>query len=230
MQEVQEEGEAMPMQQVGAEVAWDVESTERPRTQVGPLSTAGVIVNLVFPFAMLFPIMFLFKPKESAITLPMTLGVAAVTVLLGILPWVIVVPPKTHKLAVFWGTLARVYTEPGIYLLPMMGRKLTVIPTAVQTLEIHRSTVLDRNGNPIVVSGVVTFVITDSIRAAFDVINYRGYLENQAVAVLKRVCSKYPYECRTGKSLQSESEEVSRLLVRDLQEKADAAGGRVLSF
>ncbi len=63
-----------------------------------------------------------------------------------------------------------------------------------------------------------------------DVINYYNYIELQAVAVLKRVCSMYPYECRTGKSLQSESREVSALLVRLLQEKSEAAGARVISY
>src|SRR3989344_6927031 len=63
-----------------------------------------------------------------------------------------------------------------------------------------------------------------------DVINYVNYIELQAVAVLKRVCSMYPYECRTGKSLQSESREVSALLVRLLQEKSEAAGARVISY
>lgn len=61
-------------------------------------------------------------------------------------------------------------------------------------------------------------------------INYSDYVERQAVAVLKRACSLYPYECRTGKSLQSESREVSALLVRLLQEKADVAGAHIISF
>lgn len=63
-----------------------------------------------------------------------------------------------------------------------------------------------------------------------DVAYYSSYIESQALAVLKRACSLYPYECRTGKSLQSESREVSALLVQLLQEKADVAGVRIVSF
>lgn len=63
-----------------------------------------------------------------------------------------------------------------------------------------------------------------------DVANYSKYLEKQSLAVLKRVCSMYPYECHTGKSLQSESAEVSQLMVRLLQEKADVAGARIISY
>ena len=140
----------------------------------------------------------------------------------------------------------------------MFGRTVKTIPTCVQTLDIKKSTVVDRNGNPIVVAGVVTFQIVDSIKAAFgtkpttkhgamarhtvltwrcvcvrvcaDVKDYSNYLERQSLAVLKRVCSMYPYECRSGKSLQSESAEVSAIMVRLLQEKADVAGCRVVSY
>lgn len=63
-----------------------------------------------------------------------------------------------------------------------------------------------------------------------DVKDYSNYLERQSLAVLKRVCSMYPYECRSGKSLQSESAEVSAIMVRLLQEKADVAGCRVVSY
>lgn len=44
---------------------------------------------------------------------------------------------------------------------------MVAIPTSMQTLDIKRATVVDKNGNPIVVSGVVTFQVVDSVRAAF---------------------------------------------------------------
>lgn len=63
-----------------------------------------------------------------------------------------------------------------------------------------------------------------------DVRGYADYLERQSLAVLKRVCSMYPYECKSGKSLQSESAEVSSIMVRLLQEKANVAGCRIVSY
>lgn len=57
----------------------------------------------------------------------------------------------------------------GLHWYPLVGRTVKVIPTAVQNLDIKKSTVVDRNGNPIVVGGVVTFQIVDSIKAAFGV-------------------------------------------------------------
>lgn len=174
-----------------------------PRARVEGMSLVGLFFNLL-----LYPLFFFVPLFTSFYT----------------------VAPQQHVLVTFWGSLAKVAKRPGVYWFPVFGRSMVAIPTSMQTLDIKRATVVDKNGNPIVVSGVVTFQVVDSVRAAFDVINYVNYIELQAVAVLKRVCSMYPYECRTGKSLQSESREVSALLVRLLQEKSEAAGARVISY
>jgi hypothetical protein len=77
------------------------------------------------------------------------------------------VEPQQHVLVIFWGSLVKVVKKPGLYWYLMFGRSVKTIPTCVQTLDIKKSTVVDRNGNPIVVAGVVTFQIIDSVKAAF---------------------------------------------------------------
>lgn len=42
--------------------------------------------------------------------------------------------------------------------------------------------------------------------------------------------SMYPYECKTGKSLQSETGEVCRTMVSLLQERADACGATIIGY
>ncbi len=63
----------------------------------------------------------------------------------------------------------------GMYFFPIFFRGLVHIPTSVQTLDIKKTTVVDRNGNPIVVAGVVTFQVVDSIRAAFGTSNLSSH-------------------------------------------------------
>lgn len=110
------------------------------------------------------------------------------------------------------GKLVSVKRRPGVYWTMPLGRTIIRIPTSAQTLDIKKvstkkvkdislshhvhmqTTVLDKNGNPIVVAGVVTFVLVDTLKAAFDVKNYTHFLERQSLATLKRVCSMYPYE------------------------------------
>jgi len=66
-----------------------------------------------------------------------------------------------------WLIRALTTLRPGLYWFPVFGRSMVAIPTSMQTLDIKRATVVDKNGNPIVVSGVVTFQVVDSVRAAF---------------------------------------------------------------
>jgi len=102
--------------------------------------------------------------------------------------------------------------------------------TRTRTIDIKKTTVVDKNGNPIIVSGVVTYRIVDTIKAAFDIENLDDYMNRQAMATLKKVCSKYPYESKDGVSLQTEANQVSKEMVTFLQEKAKICGAKVLSY
>ncbi len=53
----------------------------------------------------------------------------------------------------------------------------------------------------------------------------------QATAVLKNVCSKYPYDSSTGEAcLRTEADEICNELVRSLQARVRASGAEILSI
>jgi len=140
------------------------------------------------------------------------------------------VQPQEEALILFWGRLNAVKKEAGVHFYPWIGRSIVKISTKVQTIDIKKTTVVDANGNPIIVSGIVTYKIVHTIRAAFDVGNVQDYLERQALACLKKVCSKYPYESKDGHSLQQEQDHVSKQMINVLQRKADLCGAKILSY
>eukprot|EP01090_Pellita_catalonica_P006466 TRINITY_DN16691_c0_g1_i1.p1 TRINITY_DN16691_c0_g1~~TRINITY_DN16691_c0_g1_i1.p1 ORF type:complete len:344 (+),score=50.47 TRINITY_DN16691_c0_g1_i1:49-1032(+) len=156
--------------------------------------------------------------------------VMVLTLFLGMLFGFYTVAPQQHVLIIFFGKLVKVQKNPGLHWYWPFGRSTIAVPICVQTLDIKKSTVVDQNGNPIVVAGVVTFNLVNTTKAALDVKSYEEFLSRQSLAVLKKSCSMYPYEARNGKSLQSESGEVSALMVRLLQRKADLAGANIISF
>jgi len=142
----------------------------------------------------------------------------------------ITINPQEEVLVLFWGKLNKVYKTPGIYWYNLIGRGIVRVSTKTQTIDIKKTTVVDANGNPIIVSGIVTFKIVDTIKSAFDIENANDYMNRQAMATLKKVCSKYPYEAKDGVSLQTEADQVSRKMVELLQEKANICGAKVLSY
>jgi len=140
------------------------------------------------------------------------------------------VQPQEEALILFWGKLNKVIRSPGIGWYPLFGRSIIRISIKTQTVDIKKTTVVDANGNPIIVSGIVTYRVVNTIRAAFDVQNVSDYIERQALATLKKVCSRYPYESKDGHSLHTESENVSKEMIILLQKKADIAGVKIHSY
>jgi regulator of protease activity HflC (stomatin/prohibitin superfamily) len=146
-----------------------------------------------------------------------------------LLSWVIV-HPQEEAVVLSWGKLSRLLQAPGLYWSVIWGRKVIKITTKKQAIDIPRSVVADGNGNPIVVAGVVTYRFVDSKKAALEVESAADFVKTQALAVLKQLCSRYPYEAKEGESLKSEAEEIGREMVALLQKKVAAAGAEVESF
>src|SRR6478736_4671351 len=92
--------------------------------------------------------------------------------------WV-VVSPQDEKLVLVWGSLHKVLRKQGLYFINLWGRSLITISTKRQAMEIHKTTVADHNGNPIIIAGVCTYEVVDSMKAAFSVENYQNFIRTQ---------------------------------------------------
>jgi regulator of protease activity HflC (stomatin/prohibitin superfamily) len=143
----------------------------------------------------------------------------------------LVVSPQQEIVLLRWGRFSRLMQEPGLYWAVLWGRRAIRISTKQQAIEVHRTVVADGNGNPIVVAAVVTFRFVDTRRAALDVEDAPTFVRTQAMAVLKQVASRYPYESATHEtSLKSETEGIAREMRDLLQSKVGVAGAEVVSF
>lgn len=142
----------------------------------------------------------------------------------------ITVHPQEDKIILIWGTLLKVIKSPGLSFINLFGRKVITITTKQQAMEIHKTTVADANANPIIVAGICTFRVVDSIKAALHVEDYHGFVKSQAVAVLKQVASKYPYESPDGHGLKDEAEKISKEMITILSQKVEQAGVEIISY
>jgi len=143
----------------------------------------------------------------------------------------IVVSPQEEVVLLRWGRFSRLMREPGLSWVTLWGRKAIRISTKQQAIEVHRTVVADGNGNPILAAAVVTFRFVDSRRAALDVEDAPAFVRTQAMAVLKQVASRYPYESAThATSLKSETAVIAGEMREILQSKVQVAGAEVVSF
>ncbi len=107
-------------------------------------------------------------------------------------------------------------------------RKLSL---KAMTLNNDKQKVNDEEGNPIEISVVVIWRITNTARAVFNVDNYMAYLSTQCDAAIRQVARQYPYDVSTSgdeKSLRGSAQEIADVLKGEIQMRADMAGIEIL--
>lgn len=143
-----------------------------------------------------------------------------------------IVNPREEMVILRFGKYVTTLKTQGIRYIHPVGRNLRRISTRDTTLDIATTTVVERNGNPILISAVVVYRVENSMKAALEVEDHNRFIADQASAVVKRVSSTFPYESadHSEPCLKVESEEVTQAYVAELQEAVDPAGIRVLGF
>ena len=168
--------------------------------------------------------------RSAANPLSLILGILFFPITL-LTSWVIV-HPQEEKIILIWGKLSKLLVDPGLYWVNIWGRKVLPVSTKRQTLDLARTVVADGNGNPIMIAAVVTYQYVDSIKVVLEVgrKDAHDFVKTQAMAVLKQIASKYPYESPEGHSLKAEAQAIGKEMVAALQVKVEPAGTKVEAF
>lgn len=91
----------------------------------------------------------------------------------------------------------------------------------------------DKAGNPIEIAAVVVWRVEDTFAACFQVENYSDYVNTQSESALRHLASAYPYDSweegdEHAVSLRGNIDVVSEALERELQERLNKAGVKVV--
>ena len=88
----------------------------------------------------------------------------------------------------------------------------------------------DKSGNPIMMGCVVVWRVKDTAKAIFAVENYYEYVQVQSDCAVRDVGCQFPYESDNENEicLRSGSEEISKVLVKELSERLRPAGIEVM--
>jgi len=157
------------------------------------------------------------------------------------------VEQNTEVVTLHCGAYSGVYRQPGCFFLNPCGVEKIVVSKAKISIDLPNTKVIDLNGNPLIVSGVVVYYWSDTRKAALDIAAREMFVSNQAQAVLKSIVSQYPYEHLEDKSdsdteshsqeehdnkpcLKTDAQTITDHLVRTLQHRVDIAGAKVDSF
>jgi regulator of protease activity HflC (stomatin/prohibitin superfamily) len=150
-------------------------------------------------------------------------------VVLGALHGFIIVQPNQAKVAVFLGRYMGTVRRSGFHFVnPLTIRRN--LSLRIRNLDTDVLKVNDANGNPIEISAVITWQVQDAAQAAFDVEDYKGFVDIQAETAVRHVASVFPYDSyeEGQESLRGAADRVIATLQADLQERLDVAGVAVV--
>ena len=113
-----------------------------------------------------------------------------------------------------------------------IGKKISL---KAMTLRNDKQKINDELGNPIEIGINVFWKIENTAKAVFNVDNYVEYLSTQADSALRNVVRLYPYDTSDDGnsdenqiSLRGSSQEIADVLEKELQEKVEIAGIKII--
>ena len=162
---------------------------------------------------------------------PIQLVVGIVLLLVSLVPMasVIVVSPGMTSVRQFFGRYIGTVRRTGLVLVPPFtnGKKVSV---KVHNFETNELKVNDADGNPINISAIVVWQVSDTARAVFSIEDYEEFIKTQSEAALRHVATIHPYdEPAAGEtSLRGGTDKVSGELAHEVAERVALAGLEII--
>eukprot|EP00011_Vannellida_sp_DIVA3-517-6-12_P001570 CAMPEP_0114628078 /NCGR_PEP_ID=MMETSP0168-20121206/12630_1 /TAXON_ID=95228 ORGANISM="Vannella sp., Strain DIVA3 517/6/12" /NCGR_SAMPLE_ID=MMETSP0168 /ASSEMBLY_ACC=CAM_ASM_000044 /LENGTH=306 /DNA_ID=CAMNT_0001839439 /DNA_START=24 /DNA_END=941 /DNA_ORIENTATION=- len=130
-----------------------------------------------------------------------------------------------------FGQYAETARDPGLHFSNCFGREVYRCSTKKRSIELPKTTVIDSNGNPLIISAVIVYQFVNTKRAILEVENADGFVKSQAECALKQTLSHFPYESHDGSPcLKTEAQQIGEHLSSKLQDKISQAGALAHSF
>ncbi len=149
------------------------------------------------------------------------------------MPGFFLVNPNTSKVLLLFGKYVGTVKENGFFWAnPFYTRRS--ISLRASNFDSERVKVNDKLGNPIMISTILVWRVSDTYKAAFEVDNYENFVRVQSDAAVRKLASLYPYDnfeddgAEEEITLRASVNEVSEALEKELSERLSMAGIEVL--
>ena len=140
-----------------------------------------------------------------------------------------IVSPNQSKAILFFGQYLGTIKSNGLFITTPFTQKINV-SLKVRNFNSSLLKVNDSDGNPIEISAVVVYRVTDTAKALFDVDYYQEFIEIQSETAIRHIATQYPYDTFNDDdiTLRGNTSEVSAELAKELQERLAVAGVEVI--
>ncbi|MFT4698890.1 MAG: regulator of protease activity HflC (stomatin/prohibitin superfamily) [Flavobacteriaceae bacterium] len=183
---------------------------------------------MLFVFTLLF-----FGGVAGLIAVKMPLFMLSIILGIIMIPGFILINPNSSRVLLLFGKYTGTIKQNGIFWVnPLYVKKK--ISLRARNFDSERLKVNDKLGNPIIISTILVWKVSDTYKSAFDVDNYENFVRVQTDAAVRELASKYPYDNFADEgmaeeiTLRSSMSEVNDALETELEARLDIAGIEVL--
>lgn len=187
--------------------------------------------NATNGYIMLFVVLALFVAGIALLRI--YVGAFMIFVALVMFAGFVLVNPNSSRVLLLFGKYVGTIKENGLFWVnPLYTKKR--ISLRASNFDSERLKVNDKLGNPVMISTILVWRVTNTYKAAFDVDDYQNFVRVQTDAAVRKLASMYPYDNFADEgldediTLRSSVNEVSEALEQEVQERLAMAGIEVL--
>lgn len=154
-------------------------------------------------------------------------------IIIAAIPGFVLVNPNGSRVLLLFGKYIGTIKSNGLFWVnPFYTKKK--ISLRASNFDSERLKVNDKLGNPVMISTILVWRVTNTFKAAFDVDDYKNFVRVQTDAAVRKLASMYPYDNFADEgldediTLRSSVNEVSEALEKEVQERLAMAGIEVL--
>ncbi len=179
------------------------------------------VIGAIFCFAMGIG-----KGDDSNVTL-ISLAGFLILFTVFLIKGIMVVNPNHSRVCTFFGKYVGTVKDNGLlWVNPFyVSYKITL---RSQNLNGQQLKVNDKMGNPIEIAAVIVWQVSNTYKAAFDVMDFHQYVGIQSEAAVRHLASSYPYDQMEDQhadiTLRDGGEKVNDMLEKELLERLAPAG------
>lgn len=193
------------------------------KTEIETKPTSGALMLLLF-FILFFAGIFSIFMKQPFI------GAALIFIGMIMLPGFCIINPNESLVLILFGEYKGTIKLNGFFWTNpfILKKKLSL---RAQNFDSTPIKVNDKLGNPIMIGGVLVWKVENTYKSSFEVDDYKNFIKVQSESAIRKLAGLYPYDNLDHEheiSLRSGGEEVNHQLEKELAERLEIAGIKVL--
>ncbi|QVQ50087.1 SPFH domain-containing protein [Spiractinospora alimapuensis] len=157
-------------------------------------------------------------------------GIVALLVGLVLAMGLTAVAPKEAQVIQVLGKYVGTVRTDGLQWVNPLSYPRQKVSVRIRNHETSTLKVNDLSGNPIEIAAVVVWQVTDTAEATFGVDDFVQFVNTQSETAVRHIANGYAYDVAEGEglTLRDNADEITEKLTREIADRVDAAGVRVI--